>query len=204
LSPFRLFGPRPITEEVRTEEKLPGLSGPSTAREALAAIMPAVRKIDSDHKFSLVASGEDIDQQGYAFLWEFFFHFPRRQARGIFSVQPTDVAAMDKGCDLCLKVDLKPIYTGTAAQVRKRLKDDRDAIAYLRKIWDESEQEKQALPLTFRDSPEAVRSLAEQGVNWSAGDTSLTLSSKVLPSGEIVWCTYSYGKEFHTPFALEK
>jgi hypothetical protein len=38
------------------------------------------------------------------------------------------------------------------------------------------------------------------GVDWIAGDPDMTLATKRLSSGEVVWVVESYGKEFATPF----
>lgn len=57
------------------------------------------------------------------------------------------------------------------------------------------------MPRDFIDSPDAVRELTRAGADWVAGDSDMTLATRRLPSGEVVWTTESYGKEFATPFA---
>ncbi len=201
MGPFRLFGPQPIVEESDSTTELQGVVGALTAREALAAILPAVRQVDRVFVLRLVTSGEDIDHRGRATVWEFFFDFPRRQAYGIFSLTPCDVEANLSPC--CLRVVVRPKHreTGIAAQLVEGLKHDRAALAYVRRVWREADARRPVLPLDFRDSPEAVRALADQGVDWISGGTSMTLASKRLPSGELVWSTLMYDDEFQTPFA---
>ncbi len=201
MGPFRLFGPKPIVEESDSTTELHGVAGALTAREALAAILPAVRQVDRVFFLRLVTSGEDIDHRGRATVWEFFFDFPRRQAQGIFSVTPRDVEVEPSRC--CLRAVVRPKHreTGIAAQLVESLKHDRAALAYVRRVWREAEAREPVLPLDFRDSPEAVRALADQGADWISGSTSMTLSSKRLPSGELVWSTLMYDDEFQTPFA---
>ena len=197
---FHLFGPRPIAEESDRTVELPGVAGPLTAREALAAILPAVRRVDRVFVFRLVTSGEDIDHRGRATVWEFCFDFPRRNGLGIFEVKPCDVEEEPGPC--CLRAVVRPKHreTGIAARLVERLEHDRAALAYLRRVWREADARGPALPLDFRDSPQAVRALAEQGADWISGDTSMTLASKALPGGELVWSTAMYGEEFQTPF----
>ena len=199
---FRFFAPQPITEESDSTTELPGVVGSLTAREALAAILPAVRQVDRVCVLRLVTSGEDIDHRGRTTVWEFFFDFPRRNGLGIFAVKPCDVEEEPSPC--CLRAKVRPKYyrdTGIAAQLVERLKHDRAALAYVRRVWREAEAREPVLPLDFRDSPEAVRALADQGADWISGSTSMTLSSKRLPSGELVWSTLMYDDEFQTPFA---
>ena len=198
---FRFFALQPITEESDSTAELPGLVGPLTAREALAAIVPAVRQVDRVFVFRLVTSGEDIDYRGRATVWEFFFDFPRRNGLGIFAVKPCQVEGEPGPC--CLQVAVRPKHreTGIAARLVESLRHDRAALAYVRRVWREADAREPVLPLDFRDSPEAVRALAEQGADWISGSTSMTLSSKRLPSGELVWSTLMYDDEFQTPFA---
>ena len=198
---FRLVGPQPIVDESDSTTELPGVVGAQTAREALAAILPAVRQVDRVFVLRLVTSGEDIDHRGRASVWEFFFDCPRREAHGIFTVEPCNVEDEPFSCCLRTKLRPKPGLTGIAAQLVESLKHDRAALAYLRRGWREAEARQPVLPLDFRDSPEAVRALADQGADWISGSTSMTLSSKRLPSGELVWSTLMYDDEFQTPFA---
>lgn len=195
--PLPFAGPGPITEEIRVREDLPELRGPVTARQAFEVVLPRVEKIDRDFKFVLVTSGQDINHEGRALLWEFFFDFPRGRATGISAVQLRSEEEIDRGA-MCVETHVRPAYPDTGFM--PLLKRDRASRAYLERAWDKSVKAKRGLPLSFRDSPEAVRDLAGQGADWIAGDTSMTLSSKVLASGEIVWSTVSWDKEFHTSF----
>lgn len=195
--PFPFTGPKPITEETRTRENLPRLYGPVTARQAFEVVLAHVEKVDRDFKFVLVTSGQDINHEGRALLWEFFFDFPRRRASGVFAVRLRSDEEVDDG-PMCIETHLRPAYPDTGFM--PRLKRDRASRGYLEQAWIKSVEAKRGLPLSFRDSPEAVQELATQGVDWIAGDTSMTLSSKVLATREIVWSTVSWDKEYHTPF----
>ncbi len=195
--PFPFTGPKPITEETRTREDLSDLHGPLTARQAFEAVLPRVERVDRDFKFVLVTSGQDINYEGRALLWEFFFDFPRLRGTGNFSIQLSSEEDIDLG-PKCIETRVRPAYPNTGFV--PQLKRERASRDYMERAWDKSVQAKQGLPLSFRDSPEAVRDLIRQGVDWIAGDTSMTLSSKVLASGDIVWSTVSWDKEYHTPF----
>ena len=165
-----IFGESKVTSRVRDRSVL-AQPGPLTARQALAAVLPAVEKTSRRSRLGLVTSGEDIGADGRSLRWEFLFAFPSRQAGGLFGVEPCDIEASETA--LCLTSE---VYPGVPAF-------------------------EQPLPLDFKDSPEAVAEMARAGVDWVAGSTRMTLASRRLPGGSLVWCTEMFGKEYTTPFA---
>ncbi len=195
---MRFGSPKPIDKEIRERQELPELRGPVTARQAFDIVLPRVQLIDRDFKFTLVTSGQDINHEGRALLWEFFFDFPRRRGSGVFSVLLSSQEEIDQA-PMCMLTHVRPAYPDTGFM--PQLKRDPANRATLERAWDKSVQGKKALPLSFRDSTEAVADLQRQGVDWIAGDTSMTLTSKVLPGGQVVWSTISWDKEYQTPFA---
>ena len=120
----------------------------------------------------LITSGSDIDAEGRSGRWEFVFHFPSRSAQAVYSLESSNPELGDAGL-----------------RVRWRLSPRRDVTG-----------EDAGLPLNFTDSPEAAHQLSHMGVDWIAGDPDMTLATKRLSSGEVVWVVESYGKEFATPF----
>ncbi len=162
-----------ITSKTEETKKLPELRGPLTAREALNAILPAVRQVDQEFKLTFVGSGEGINPDGRAYAWDFFFEFPRRRGHGVFFIHLCPDEGDDEG-PWCIDMRVQPFG---------------------------KEPARPALPFEFRDSAEAVQALGEQGVDWISGDTHSTLSAKILPNGGVVWHTTCWDKEYQTPFA---
>ncbi len=144
--------------------------GPLTARQALAALLPAVEGISHQYRLGLVTSGEDIDAEGRSARWEFLFDFPSRKALGMFGIEPCDIEASETA--LCLTIDVSPGVPSF----------------------------EQPLPLEFKDSPQAAAELAMAGVDWVAGSTRMMLASRRLPGGKLVWYTEMFGREYTTPF----
>ncbi len=169
--------------DIRETRELADLRGPLTAREALNTILPHVRQIDPEFKLTFVGSGESINDEGRAYAWDFFFEFGRAQRLGDFTVRLCPREGDDEG-PWCIDMHVRPV---------------RNPVAQSLKI--PPEPPRPALPLRFRDSAEAVRTLAEQGADFVSGDTHMTLSSKVLPGGVVVWHTICWDREYQTPFA---
>ncbi len=197
---FSFLRSRPAAMEIKTRQELPGLETPLTARQAFAAVVAEVGKIDSQFKFTFVGSSEDIDALGRASSWDFLFSFSRRRALGSFRIEPCSGIEADGPGPACMEIHIKPLAKEVTWE-GKRL-EVRGLAGWLEKSWDESDRARPALPLEFRDSPEAVIALAGQGADFVAGGIHMTLASKVLDDGQSVWHTDSGGQEFHTPFAL--
>jgi hypothetical protein len=165
-------GGRAIDEVSEGIAPLPDVTGPLTAREALAIVQPMALDISDRPVLVLITSGFGINSAGRSFHWEFVFHFPDRSAQAVYSFAPGD-----------------PDLSGSVLQVEWRLSPRSDF-----------SREQAGLPPDFTDSPEAARELAGVGVDWVAGDSDLTLATKRLSSGEVVWTAESHGEIFRIPF----
>lgn len=171
-----LFGcsETPIREVLRGSRELPQTGGPVTAREALALVYPTVVEISKKPVLLHITSGTDISAEGRSGTWEFVVHFPARLAQGVYSLEQRDPEGSDRGLRMTWRLSPRLDVKG----------------------------EDVALPLDFTDSPQVVQDLNRAGVDWVAGDSDMTLATKRLPSGEVVWATESYGKEFTSPFVV--
>ena len=156
--------------------EIPGVKGSITAGEALAILNPVVRKTSDRAVLVLITSGSDINGKGLSGRWEFVFHFPDRLAQAIYSFELID-----------------PEFSDSPLRLRWRLSPRSDAKGH-----------QKGLPHNFIDSPEAANRLSEIGLDWVAGDPDITLATRRLPSGEVVWVTESYGREWTVPFLEEK
>lgn len=165
-------GGRAIDKVSEGIARLPDVTGPLTAREAHAIVGPMAQGISGQPVLVLISSGFDINSEGRSFHWEFVFHFPDRSAQAVYSFAGGNRE-----------------LSGTVPSVEWRISPRRDA-----------EVERASLPLDFTDSPAAVRELGRVGVDWEAGDSDLTLATKRLSSGEVVWAAESHGEIFTIPF----
>lgn len=190
----------PVREDIDGKVQLPDRRDAFTAREALAAVIPDIAKIDTQYRLVRVVSGTDIGPDGRAVTWEFFLHFPRRDAQGNWTVAPCSEADYENPGKWCAVSHVHSIYKGIS-QLDAKLQSERGAMEYLRRTARQSAQRQASLPLDFYDSPKAVQALAELGADWISGDTNMNLTSKVRSDGEIVWHTSCWDKEFETPFA---
>ena len=166
-------GENPLVGVVRGNRELPHYADAVTAREALSLIYPTVLEVSRTPVLLIVTSGTDVTADGRARTWEFVFHFPARRAQGVYSLVP---ANMDR--------------PGRALRLDFRLSPRPDADAG------------PGLPLDFVDSPAAAHALTLAGVDWTSGDPDMTLATKRLGSGEVVWATEAYGRMFTTPFRV--
>jgi hypothetical protein len=167
-----------ITEPIRRSWPIGKLETRRTAAEALALVEPAARNYDRQARLVLMVSGSDIDLDGRSGRWELLWDFPTRQAQAVYVAGLLD----DKE------------YGGSEADA---------LVEEVRPFPSASSQAEQmgrgSLPLNFRNSPAAVSSLAELGVDFVAGDTSMVLTARTLPGGEAVWEVMALGVPYRTP-----
>ncbi len=188
--------PPRVEREFETLDEIVDRRGPFTAREALAAALPVVGRIDTEFELTFVGCGEDLDQDGGAYTWDLFFDFPRRHAQATVAILLCPSDADDDPERWCVRARVRP----------ERLTVEERPVKLFRRLGTDlarspREKRKQAsLPLDFMDSPDAVRALAAEGVDWETGDRHKSLASLVLDNGETFWHTFSWNREYRVPF----
>ena len=147
--------------------------GPLTVHQAWALVLPVVQAIDPKAFPTFITSGLDLDPRGQSFTWEFGFDLPSRRSHALLSIEPLDDGGAVDEAPLQLVQRIRPI-----AGVQRP-----------------------ALPMAFRGSPEVVSEFMARGVDFGGGPTDLKLETRVLPSGEAIWVTYTWDAEVHAPFS---
>jgi hypothetical protein len=173
---------RSTRQDLSVRVPLDGLHGPMAAHAAFRCIEAEIVRIDPAFRLTLLTSSDSIDHFGLSYTWEFLADLPTRQARAIGALRPLSDGSGDddegESPALCIELDVRP---------GRLLAPNGETLP--------------ALPRKFVDSPAAVAELASQGADFIGGDTSMTLSTKVLPSGRAVWHTHCFDREYRSDFA---
>ncbi|HXG61335.1 MAG TPA: hypothetical protein VNO22_08175 [Planctomycetota bacterium] len=152
--------------------RLPQWTAPVTARQAAELVLAEARSRDAGARLLEVASGEDIDAQGRSSRWWFLFHLPNGRKLASYELAP----ARDWNGDLPIPYELEERLRPAGAGTRP------------------------ALPIPFRDSSEAARALAAQGLDFAAASTSMALSARATGTSEPQWEIQAVGRTYRTPF----
>jgi hypothetical protein len=179
---------------------VPGIRGPLTAAQAFQIAHPAAVQYDPLARLVLVVSDEDISEEGDSHQWSFRFDLPQQRAQVRVRVaSDLAVETRDRPPVLCTE-QVRP-FPDPDSEMAAWLAEGAVSQTFVNEQWLAHQADNPALPIPFRDSPEAVRSLREQGVDFIGGDPHMVLRSKVLANGQAVWAIYAYHVEYHTPFA---
>lgn len=182
-----------ISEEQRKTHVLQGTQGRVTAQQAWEHIAPRVHALDPATQLTMVSSGEDIDSDGASSKWEFACLLATQLGHAWYIFEPSDYE--DEQAPLLMHEHVKPFIT---AQRRATMPADTSA-----RLWEMELAQSPPLPLPFRDSAVVVQQFAAQGVDFSAGDTHMVLTGRVLPDQGAVWFLTSYDTTYSVPFQLE-
>ena len=145
------------------ETHLTRTSGAITARQAFELGEEELKR--QNHisvRFTFISAGEHIDQRGLSVHWELFFELPESSELAIITIEPQGEA-------------WEAIHPALS-------------LSFLRKPWVVKESGP-SLPRQFKDSPEAVDALREQGADWISGDTHMILNTRFTDTGTPVWYT---------------
>lgn len=181
---------------------LPQMIGMLTAAQAFAPVAQAVAQHDPV-AWLLHVIGLDIDGQGRAESWQFRYCLPALRLRLRFVVT---ICSEDLPVALgvnCLHEQHMPFPApgSTLDQLRQRnavSSDELDA------LWAEQMAAERALPLPFRDSPDAVHALIAQGVDLITGSTTIALSTTIDAAGRVLWQLHDRDTTYQTEFVFAR
>ena len=166
----------PIAPTRRTVREAPG---PLSARQAWELVQPVLRNLDPAPRLTLLTSGLDLNSAGLSFTWEFGFELPATGQYALLGIVPSGEG---------------PSIDTDALVLEQRLQPLRRMPAVARPV----------LPTDFTDSPEAVAEFTRQGIDFVSGRSEMSLSARVLPSGEAVWVTEDWHAERTVPFVARQ
>lgn len=154
-----------------------GIQGAITARKAFDLAEKEIRRVSADFRLTFISAGEHIDYRGHSLHWELFYQSPASRRLGIITIEPMGHAWEDVQPSLHISLEVKP--------------------------WT-VERSQRFLPMEFRDSPEAVAALQQQGADWISGGIHMTLSTKFTVAGKAVWHTETYAGTLETDFSVNE
>lgn len=191
----------PAPAEARqTEQALPHVTGPLTAREAFAFVEPAALAQDRRARLYLITCGEGAGPDGRADRWEFLFHLPSLAARARFAVGVAeDAGAADGDSPRALVAQVTP-FAAAGSPLAEMVSRGVVSAAQAQTLWEREMAERPPLPTPFRDSPQAVLALGLLGADFTPGAGRLILEARVAPHGKPVWQAILPDETFETGF----
>jgi hypothetical protein len=179
-----------------------GIAGPLTARRAYELALPHVHRLDTGALLTAIVSDSSIDHGGLSREWELSFDLPGRGEAAQLRIAPS--AEQDPWSELVLSLTRRPFTEPLAdlqfAQSLARSLGISVAELESRRCSEAQSRRPAGLPAEFRDSPAAVASFAAQGVDFVAGPTDLTLSTRRDKAGDPVWVVQDRQRDYETPF----
>jgi hypothetical protein len=186
-------GPRPLA----------GVRGRMTAGRAVALGGPIGLELDPAARLVSIVSDTNIDAAGLAQGWEIFYDLPARGTQLTVSIGPCPDTDVSDDARVCLEMSerpfVAPLDAAFSASVARSLRMTVDEFEAKRRRQALDERD-DPLPVPFRDSPEAVAALMEQGADFVSGPTDLAISTGRLKDGTVVWNTSDRHRDYTTPF----
>lgn len=188
-----------IKEKIKKTYPCEAQKGRPTALEAFRILSPIAMSHDRQAFMTMIVSGEDIDAAGRSYSWEFLFHFPVQEATGVLSVHLDPAGLEEDREEFCITEEITPL-----AKAGGFLESIFEKNPVFRSVFTKKQKSdlarKPALPVPFRDSPEAVNDIASRGVDFAAGDSHTVLTGEIATTGEAVWKAVAFDVEYRTHF----
>lgn len=185
-----------IAAEIHFSREIKEDAQRQTASQALVHIAPLVKEFDSKAQLKMIVSQSGVDAAGCSAQWEFFYDLVRRKAKliGVWQLvwdeQKDDFAAAQ------ITVTIQP-FPPANSPVRQMVRDGQLLYQQLGGIWKQEYKRTPVLPQTFRDTPAIVPELAEQGLDVSAAEFSLSTAQS--RQGQWCWAAQTRSNTFLVP-----
>lgn len=178
------FGSGRISETVTRREEIDGPGGPVTAREAFELAQHLATGYDHQARLYMVASGGKLDSKGRSTQWEFKYQFPNRWARSVFTVSTSASETDPRPAEEFLEVAVIPFPPPGSAMARM-LSEGQEG--FVEQQWQMELDRKSPLPVSFKDSSEALELWLKEGFDPGTLGRSARLEATTLPQGGAVW-----------------
>ncbi len=195
-----------ITKRIQDEFKeyttvLPGV--PITAWQAYQVAHPIACQYDSELRWFRIDSDSSITEQGYDWDWWLRFLLMQKRAVAYFFVRIWNDTGYQQQTEISVRADIRPLSDVEMSIIEHALENTTPGGA-ADKLWQQTLRQHQPLPLSFYDSPEAVRRFIAQGANFVDYHKDFVISAKVREDGAPTWQMHQGEMKYSAPFATEE
>jgi hypothetical protein len=196
-----LFDSRAIARESRFSSD-GGASGESrTAAQALAFVLPHVRRFDGGAGLKSIVSQQGVRPDGTSAHWEFFFDLPGRRARIIAEWRLAWDEAHDAFGSASVDFLVKP-FPPADSPIRQAVREGKLLHRQMAGMWKQEHQRTARLPIRFRDSDLAFADFRNQGLD--ASQTEFSLSTGRSPQGNLCWIAQARDTTYYAALTILK
>lgn len=192
------FDQHAISQEIRFSQETGDEKQPKTARQALAVIIPVVKKLDRQARLKLIVSQHGIDSNGTSTHWEFFFDLVRRQAKLVGEWVLVWDNTMDNYESSRLEVVARP-FPPADSPIRQLVQEGHLLHRQLAGMWRQEQERHPDLPQRFRDTNVAIADFLRQGLDVTLTDFSLCTGQS--PEGRLCWMARTSHETYYVAFA---
>ena len=158
----RLFDHGALKQEVQTSRDLIE-SHPVTARNAFEVVWQAARQLDHNPHLKLIV-GHEVNPDGTARRWEFFFDLPTRRAKLACDWSLTWDASKDGFGRGRLIITAQP-FPPAESIYYQIVRDGKLLHRQLIGLWNQELRRSPKLPLRFKDSSDVMAEFLQQGLD---------------------------------------
>ena len=191
-----LFDRNAITEDLHfTKDDLQSNSA-ETALQAFEKVQAFARELDKQASLKMIVSQTGIDSQGKSVRWEFFFDLINKRAQMVCDWKLFWDETLDNYTSAKMESKVTP-FPPLNSPLRQMVKEGKLLNQQLAGMWKQEMKRRPNLPNTFRDTNLIVKDFAQQGLDIS--QTEFSLSTKQV-NDKIFWLAQTRDKTFYAEF----
>jgi hypothetical protein len=186
----RLFDRRALRREWQISRELDE-SHEVTARQAFRPAFKAAQELDRGSRLTLI-TGHDVQPDGSARRWEFFFDLPVRRAKLVCDWSLRWDSSADSFGPARLEVVARPFPPAESVYCRM-VTEGKLLHRQLNGLWTQEQRRSPKLPFSFTDTDVVMADFVLQGLDPSADEFSF--GTALLPDGQPGWIALTHDNQ---------
>lgn len=192
-----LFDRGAISQDLRFSKSDMQSTSPKTAKHAFEKILPFVYELDKKASLKMIVSQQGIDNEGKSQHWEFFFDLIEKRAKLTCDWSLLWDESKDNYSHANIDFVAKP-FPPADSPLRQMVKDGKMLNQQLVSMWKQESNRRPNLSLKFRDTSLIVKEFAQQGLDIS--QTEFSLSTGQDPTGKLCWLAQTKQFTYYSAF----
>lgn len=185
-----------LLEELQFSKEDLRAPSPQTAKQALEKVLPFIYKLDKTSNLKMIVSQQGINANGESAHWEFFFDLTQKRAQLVCDWKLVWNETVDNYTSAKIDFKITP-FPPMNSPLRQMVKEGKLLHQQLIGMWKQEMNRRPNLSKTFRDTNHTIKEFAQQGLDVS--QTEFSLSTQPV-GGKTYWAAQTRNKTYYAEF----
>ncbi len=185
-----------LLEKLQFSKEDSRAASPQTAKQALEKVLPFIYELDKTSNLKMIVSQQGVNANGESAHWELFFDLTQKRAQLVCDWKLVWDETVNNYTSAKIDFKIMP-FPPLNSPVRQMVKEGKLLHQQLIGMWKQEINRRPNLSKTFRDTNHAIQEFAQQGLDVS--QTEFSLSTQPV-GGKTYWAAQTRNKTYYAEF----